>query len=408
VALGVAAACLLAASGARAGGQAGGAASSLSATSLTFTPEPVGTVSAPQTITLTNTGSAVLNIVTLSVLGPDFSETNTCGNSVAAGTNCAIYVTFDPLSYGTGTGTVVITSSASNSPQTVTLEGMGMGPALTFSSATVNFPSQLVSTTSPQETVYVSSSGDEPLTIANITVTGPFNSNNTCVTSVLNAGGSCTISVYFTPVAGGPATGQMTIYDDAYPATQTIALNGTGADFSVSLTPTSNSTTAGQSANYSVSVTPIGGFSGTVALGCGALQPTLACSFAPSTVTVSGSSPATSTVTVTTIAASRVPPGGSRRMPPGGIWLRPLWLWILALGFAGLAVSRRKRAGLTPACAVAAALLLAALTMPACGGNSPKVATVTSPGTYAIVVAGTTPAGSNTVQSTAVLTLVVN
>jgi len=409
-----AAACLLLALNARAR-QASVAVSSLSATSFTFSGTPVGTPSASQTLTLTNTGGAVLNIVTIVIAGPDFSQSNTCAYSVAAGANCAIDIVFDPIAFGTRTGTMTITSNATDSPQTVTLVGMGMGPAVRLSTGALNYPSQLVTTTSAQQTVVLSSVGDEPLSISTIVLTGPFSENDNCVvsglsSSELNTGQFCTINVFFSPLAGGTATGKMTINDNAFPAQQIIALSGTGADFAVSLSPTSNSVSAGASANYSISVMATGGFSGTVTLGCGGLSAGVGCSFAPDSLSVGGSSAATSTLTVTTTASSRVPPGGhSKPLFPGRLRLRPLWLWTFVLsGLLGLAAFRRRHKGLMLGSLTAAVVLLGALTLSACGSSKSTASMVTSPGTYYLVVTGTTPAGTGSIQNTATFTLVVN
>lgn len=394
---------------AQAAGPGGAAVASLSPTRLVFAGQTVDTASAPQAVTLTNTGGAVLNIVSIAVTGADFvdfSQTNTCDNTVAVNAKCAINVTFEPQSFGTRAASLIITSSATNSPQTVSLTGMGMGPALSLSSAAVSFSGQLV-TTNAQQTVRLTSSGDQPLDISSIAVIGPFSENNTCLSSVLEPGQTCSINIFFTPLAGGPATGQLTIFDNAFPPQQVVPLSGVGADFSLALTPTTNSATAGQSATYTVSVTPTGGFAGNVTLGCGGLPPGATCSFAPSTVTVNSSGAATSSVTVSTTAASHAPPGGGSR-PTGFNGLGLLWLGVLLLGLSGFAVFRRSLTRLTLGFAVAAALLLAALGMPACGGaKSSSTVVSTPPDTYRLVVTGTAPAGSTSVQNTVVLTIVV-
>jgi hypothetical protein len=405
--LGAALACLLALN-AHAAGQAGGATSVLSAGSFSFSAEPVGTPSTAQILTLTNTGGADLSIVSIVIVGPDFSQTNTCGNSVAAGATCAITIIFDPIAFGTRTGSMAITSSAGNSPQAVKLAGTGMGPAVSLSTGALSFSSQLVTTTSQPQAVVLSSNGDEPLAISTIILTGPFSDTDTCLSAEVNAGTTCSINVYFTPVAGGTATGSITITDNAYPAVQTIVLSGTGADFALSLSPNSNSTTAGSSAEYTVSVTPTGGFSGTVALGCDGLRAGVGCSFSPDSVTVSGTAAATSTLTVSTTAAGAIlPTGRSSPILPIGLRIRPLWPWsLLLLGLGGLVAFRRSRGRWVLGCA-AAALLLGALMMPACGGSKSTSTTVTTPGAYSFVVTGTTPAGNNTIQGSASFTLVV-
>jgi hypothetical protein len=98
---------------------------SLSATTLSFAAQAVSTTSAPQTVTLTNTGNGALTPLTISVSG-DFAQTNTCAGSVTSGASCTISVTFTPTAAGTQTGTLTITDNAPGSPQTVQLSGSGM------------------------------------------------------------------------------------------------------------------------------------------------------------------------------------------------------------------------------------------------------------------------------------------
>ena len=97
---------------------------SLSPASLTFGAQAVRTASAPQSVTLTNTGNATLSITSISA-GGDFAQTNTCGSSLAASGSCAISVTFTPSATGQRTGTIAIADNASGSPHSVGLSGTG-------------------------------------------------------------------------------------------------------------------------------------------------------------------------------------------------------------------------------------------------------------------------------------------
>jgi hypothetical protein len=96
----------------------------LSSTSLHFASRKVGTTSTAQTVTLTNTGNALLSITSIAVSG-DFSETTTCGSSLAAGSSCKISVKFAPTATGTRTGAVTINDTAAGSPHAVSLTGTG-------------------------------------------------------------------------------------------------------------------------------------------------------------------------------------------------------------------------------------------------------------------------------------------
>lgn len=114
------------------GGTLGGTSPSvvLSPASLTFGTELVGSTSQPLTITLTNSGSGMLDITSITA-SPDFGETNTCNLNLSAGANCAISVTFTPAASGTATGTISVADNASGSPQTILLSGDGtsIGPS---------------------------------------------------------------------------------------------------------------------------------------------------------------------------------------------------------------------------------------------------------------------------------------
>jgi|SRR5450432_2675581 hypothetical protein len=93
---------------------------------LTFPSQVVGTTSDPaQTVTLTNSGTVTLNIMSIAASANYAADSTACGATLAAGANCVISVTFTPTSVGTLTGTITVTDNASNSPQTVALTGIG-------------------------------------------------------------------------------------------------------------------------------------------------------------------------------------------------------------------------------------------------------------------------------------------
>jgi hypothetical protein len=200
-----------------------------SPSSLNFASQLVGASSAAQVVTLTNTGTATLSISKISITGAnvkDYSQTNNCGSSVAAGANCAINVTFTPAKKGTRTANVSVTDNAAGSPQTVSLTGTGIAPTVTLTPSKVVFNSQLVGTTSAQ-TVNLKNTGNAALTVSGISASGDFAQTNTCGSSVA-IGYSCTITVTFTPTTSGTRTGSVTATDNASGSPQTVSLTGTG------------------------------------------------------------------------------------------------------------------------------------------------------------------------------------
>jgi hypothetical protein len=101
---------------------------------LTFGNQLVGTTSAAQVVTLTNTGTATLTIASITVTGAngsDFAKSDNCGSSVPAGMNCTLNVTFAPTTTGLRTGTLSMASNAAGSPHTVDLSGMGFDLSVT-------------------------------------------------------------------------------------------------------------------------------------------------------------------------------------------------------------------------------------------------------------------------------------
>lgn len=108
---------------------------SLSASSLTFAPISAGSVSAIQTVQLTNTGTAELDLSSIALGGDGanlFTETNTCGATVAVGSSCSISTTFNPLVAGSYSAAVTITGNDAASPESVALIATATPAAITI------------------------------------------------------------------------------------------------------------------------------------------------------------------------------------------------------------------------------------------------------------------------------------
>lgn len=108
----------------------GAPAVTLTPTSLTFASQAIGSTSAPQSITVANTGSASLFINSAAVPNTlDFTEVQDgcSGLTLAAGTNCSVSITFSPTASGTRSAAFTLTDNAAGSPHTVPLTGTGAG-----------------------------------------------------------------------------------------------------------------------------------------------------------------------------------------------------------------------------------------------------------------------------------------
>jgi len=114
---------------------------SFAPTSLVFPAQDVGTTSAAQSITITNTGTGGLFInsaVTRGANPLDFTQVSDgcSGLTLAAGTSCVVSITFSPKATGTRSASFVLTDNAANSPQSVPITGTGTGtnPSLAIDS----------------------------------------------------------------------------------------------------------------------------------------------------------------------------------------------------------------------------------------------------------------------------------
>jgi hypothetical protein len=97
---------------------------------LKFSKTTVGTPSKPKNVKVSNPKSSKKHpgfpVLIEMISDPAvFTETNTCPASLAAGSSCAISVTYTPSAAGPQTGTLTITDNAHGTMQTVTLSGTG-------------------------------------------------------------------------------------------------------------------------------------------------------------------------------------------------------------------------------------------------------------------------------------------
>jgi hypothetical protein len=364
--------------------------------SVSFGDVNVGSVSGAQSVTVTNPGSSAASVSSISATGP-FSQTNTCGGSIAAGGSCTVQLKFAPTSGGPQTGTLSVATNAPGSPLTVALSGTGVtsttnlalnrpvtassstsssytpqnavdgnpstywesadgagypqwitvdlgsvqsigsitldlppssawstrtetlsvlgstdgtnfttlvpsagytfnpstgntvtislpsgtsaryvklnftgntgwsaaqlsefeifpggstnGAALTASPSSVSFGSEAVGQTSSVQTVTVTNPGSVTATISQVAVSGPFTQTNTCG-SALAAGASCTVSVAFAPIAGGAASGSLTVASSAPNSPLSVQLSGTGITSGTNLALNQPVTASGYTQNY--------------------------------------------------------------------------------------------------------------------------------------------------------------
>jgi hypothetical protein len=196
--------------------------------SLTFPTQVVGTPSTAQPVTLSNYGTAPLNISSIAATG-DFSAVNGCGSSLAAGASCTVNVTFTPTQIDTRNGQLMVIDNAPGSPHSVSLTGQGTVVRLSPPSLSVacqHPPLQVCRPTTRATTL--TNTGSQTLTISSISSSsGLFSQTNNCPL-VLPAQASCTITVTFrSSLSFGTFTGTVSITDNGGASPQQVGVLAT-------------------------------------------------------------------------------------------------------------------------------------------------------------------------------------
>ncbi len=209
---------------------------SVSPASLSFASQAVATASAPQSVTITNTGSAPLTISQIAIsqaqlpLGPqsEFSETDDCiGTAIAVNQSCTVQVRFVPVATGSRSATMTIYGNVAGGQATIALSGTATAAAsVVLTPVSVRFPTTTVNATSPAQNITISNTSSASVNLGAAVVMGDFMiSANTCaVTLAANTG--CTVAIVFAPTASGSRTGTFTITSGS--DTLTASLIGSG------------------------------------------------------------------------------------------------------------------------------------------------------------------------------------
>ncbi len=267
---------------------------------------------------------------------------------------------------------------------------------------------QAIDTISPGQVVTFANTGNLPLTLSPLNITGTnaseFQQTNNCPAS-LAVGAKCQITVTFSPAVVGTRSATLNIPNNGI-GNKAVPLSGVGTDFSISEpTPNSVTVTAGQTAQYIFEVDPIDGFNGGVNLTCTGTPAGTKCS--PALATLNGSSGVKVTYRVeTTVRTSAM--NGSM-FTKDGRWLACGMFGLpLIVSLAGVGVRRRRTH--TYRWMFLTLMVTTILLLPACGGGSSGSGgngSGTPAGTYPLTVAGEYTSGGETLTHTVTLTLVV-
>jgi hypothetical protein len=214
---------------------------------LSFGSVVTGTTSAAQTVTVSNPTGSAAAVSSIAATG-DFSQTNTCGSSIAANGSCTVSVKFAPTATGARTGTLTVSAGGVTSTVSLTGTGTAPGPVLNAAPARLSFAGTDVGSSSAAQAVTVTNSGTSAASVSGVSVTGDFSQTNNC--SSVATGSSCTVNVTFKPSASGTRTGTLTVTSNANNSPATVSLTGSGIGATTNLALGATMTASGSTQGY--------------------------------------------------------------------------------------------------------------------------------------------------------------
>ncbi len=124
---------------------------------------------------------------------------------------------------------IKVTSDATGSPLTISVTGTGAQPAISISPASFNF-GNVVAGQNSSKSFTVTNTGSASLTISQLSISATgYSVNGLSVPSTVAPGSSVTFSAVFAPAAAGNLTGTVNIVSNAPTSPTAVALSGTGA-----------------------------------------------------------------------------------------------------------------------------------------------------------------------------------
>jgi subtilase family serine protease len=293
-------------------------------------------------------------------------------------------------------------------------------PAVTLSPTSLTFAGTLVGSSAATQSVTLTNSGDGPLSVSTVSVSGTnassFTEKDTCAGTSVAAASTCTITVTFTPTTTGTLSASISIADNASNTPQTVSLAGTGTIPVGTFTFTASNPAAvspGSTTPSTINVTPTNGYAGTIAFTCSVTAaPTGDNTLANPTcsaLSINAGTATTGTLTVNTTAPSN---SAVRALIASNStnhgWLTTGGAALACFVLFGIPARKRKwRAMLSVLILFAGLGVFGAISGCGGGGN-----TVTQPvpgttaGAYTITVTGTD--ATNNITTTATFTLTVN
>jgi hypothetical protein len=206
---------------------------------LEFGAQTFGGLYPGRTVRLTNTGSAALNLASVSIDGQAFTLKSLCPSSVAAGDGCDLLVAFVPTAADTSfDATLRVTSNAPGSPHIAPLSGRGVAaqaPLLEWSTpvSRLEFGAVSAGALSEKKSLTLVNRGPGGALLKQLNAVGVQASSfvvvgGSCTPgSTLDQGKSCVAELLFAPSSSGEMTAVVQVASSGT-TPPAVTLQGTG------------------------------------------------------------------------------------------------------------------------------------------------------------------------------------
>jgi hypothetical protein len=207
---------------------------------LTFAYTPLGTVSAPQSITVTSFNNDPISVQVVDSAVSPFALSQGSSCSV---TPCQLSVVYAPTTAntaqdegGTSYGDILVTDLNSGQGAVIRTVGSWQPPpppptTLAISPSGLSFSPQSVGTTSVSQGLLLTNTGNQPLVFSQISLGGPHPEDyvltNSCPGTV-PVGGNCSLTVAFSPTATGSLSASVQVASNATIVPYLVSVTGLG------------------------------------------------------------------------------------------------------------------------------------------------------------------------------------
>lgn len=190
----------------------------------------LGSPALSRTVTLTNSGNAVLTFSSITASAP-FTVVNNCPLNLGPGQSCTVNVGFSSLTAGEFNGTLTVVSNAPGGSRAIPLTATAQlqpVPVVRVAPTFIGFGSRMIGTQSAAQRITVTNEGGATATLGGMSTGVDYLIASSTCGATLASQQTCFAEVVFRPLGFGPRPGQFIFTSNAATSPHAVDLLGTG------------------------------------------------------------------------------------------------------------------------------------------------------------------------------------